>query len=185
MTTTTRSNISTALRLFASIFQREVDDRLLSELRTCRQKLLASLGNDPLAGLDLGDSQATLQALAVEYCQLFIGPGGHLPPVESVVLGEGGFWGATTEQVVDFYHSVEISLPRDGRMLPDHLSMELDCLAVLEETNRGDKAGVFAREHILRWLPSLIQHVTERGTIAFYRVWATGLQTMLLELYEV
>ena len=70
-------------------------------------------------------------------------------------------------------------------MLSIGLLLNLDCLAVLEETNRGDKAALFAGEHILRWLPSLIQQVTERGTIAFYRVWATGLQTMLVELYEV
>jgi len=121
--------------------------------------------------------------LSVEYCHLFIGPRGHLPPVESVVRGERRFWGPSTEKVADFYNSMGIAVVSDSRIVPDHISMELDCLALLEETDRHHEATVFAREHVLRWLPDLAQHVDRRSTVPFYRVWSAGLNMMLAELY--
>lgn len=176
-------SVPAALRLFASIFQREVDERLLRELRSRRRELAGVLGGDPLAGLELGDGGAAVEALAVEYCRLFIGPRGHLPPVESVVRGEECFWGPSTEKVADFYRSAGMAPSHDRRELPDHISMELDCLAVLEETDRHDEATAFAREHVLHWLPDLTQHVDRHSAVDFYRVWSAGLNMMLAELY--
>ena len=176
-------SVPAALRLFASIFQREVDERLLKEIETRRQELAGVLGGDPLAGLEPGNPGPAVEVLAVEYCRLFIGPHGHLPPVESVVCGEECFWGPSTEKVADFYRSAAMAPSSDRRELPDHISMELDCLALLEETDRHHEATVFAREHVLRWLPDLAQHVDRRSTVPFYRVWSAGLKMMLAELY--
>jgi len=176
--------IPAALRLFASIFEREVDEKLLGELATRRREIENVLGGDPLAGIDLSDAASAVEVLAVEYCRLFIGPRGHLPPVESVVLGEERFWGPSTRQVVEFYRTVGLAPREDSRIMPDHLSMELDCMAMLEETDRRDRASAFAHEHVLKWVPLLATHVSERATIAFYQVWATGLRAMMTELYD-
>ena len=67
---------------------------------------------------------------------------------------------------------------------PDHLSVELDCLAVLEERGEHETAKVFAHEHLQRWLPTLTTHIREHAALAFYPVWAEGLGTMLGELYS-
>lgn len=176
--------IPAALRLYASIFEREVDEKLLGELATRRQEIENALGGDPLAGIDPSDAASAVEVLAVEYCRLFIGPRDHLPPVESVALGEERFWGPSTRKVVEFYRTVGLAPREDSRIMPDHLSMELDCMAMLEETDRRDQASAFAREHVLKWVPSLARHVNERATIAFYPVWMTGLQAMMTELYD-
>ncbi len=177
--------VPAALRVLASVFQREADAPLLERLEACSADLSKVFDADPLGGLDLGDREAATEVLAVEYCRLFIGPSGHMPPVESIVLGEGQFWGPSTEKVADFYKTMRIAVARDCRMVPDHISMELDCLAILEEKQQGEDAGAFARGHLLRWLPSLVDHVEERAALVFYPMWATVLYEMLSELYAV
>lgn len=178
------NTIPAALRLFGSVFQREADRRLLEQIEARRGELSAVLEGDPLDGLDMDDPDGAVETLAAEYCRVFIGPRGHLHPVESVVLGEGRFWGPSTEKVAEFYKAAGLAPAEDSRMLPDHISMELDCLAQLEEGDRHDEAVAFARGHILRWLPALTQHVQHVATTAFYQVWSRGLQAMLTELYD-
>lgn len=172
------------MRLFGSIFQREVDLKLLSEIQAQREELILVLEHDPLEKIKLDDADAAVETLAVEYCRLFIGPRGHMPPVESVVRGEGKYWGVYTVAVSDFYHSHDIGTKPGENTFPDHISMELDCLAMLEESGRHDQAEIFAHEHILKWVPALIKHIEENASIAFYPVWAEGLQKMLLEIYD-
>ena len=175
--------VPAALRLLASIFQREVDLRLLEHIEANSKELSTALDVAVLSGLDLDDKEAAMEALAVEYCRVFIGPSGHMPPVESVALGEGRFWGPSTQEVADFYEAMGIAVDRDCRMVPDHISMELDCLAILEERQQSNEAGTFAREHVLRWLPGLVDHVEKRATLAFYPMWVKALYEMLNELY--
>jgi len=172
-----------ALRLFASVFEREVSADLLGQIEARRQPLIGVLGGDPLAGLEQHETGAAIEALAVEYCRLFIGPTGHLPPVESVVLGEGRFWGPSTETVAKFYKVAGLAPRQQTRVFPDHLSMELDCLAILEEAGLHEDADAFAREHPLRWLPRLAEHVAANATMGFYPAWCKGLLSMLEDLY--
>ncbi len=89
--------LPTALRLLASVFAREPDQPLLDQLIARRDELTDALGSDPLNDLASDNADDTIEALAVEYCRLFIGPKGHLAPVESIVLGEGQLWGPSTE----------------------------------------------------------------------------------------
>ncbi len=174
---------STALRLFASIFHREADEPLIREIELRRDELEGVLGGNPLAGLAVERPAEAVEELAVEFCRLFIGPRGHMPPVESVALGEGRYWGDSTLAVSAFYRSSGVVLPEDSDTLPDHLSVELDFAAVLEGRGRREEAKAFAREHLLRWLPALIRHIDERARLPFYRVWARGLLGFLEQLY--
>jgi TorA maturation chaperone TorD len=169
----------TALRLLASVFAREADQPLLDQIIARRDELTDALGRDPL--VDIADDM--IEALAVEYCGLFIGPKGHLAPVESVVLGEGQLWGPSTEAVVECYQSSGIASRPDERAFPDHISMELDFLAMLEETDRHAEAHQFAHQHLLRWLGDLLRHVQTNATMAFYPAWLEGLQAILNDEY--
>jgi TorA maturation chaperone TorD len=175
-------HLAAALRLFGGVFEREIDARLLAQMREAGPELREALGDDPLEGLTTDDEDA-LGTLAAEYCRLFIGPRGHLPPAESVVLGEGRFWGAATEGVVAFYRSAGVGAVEGARVVPDHISMELDCLAILEESGRHEEAALFARAHVLQWLPELSRHVERASTLAFYSALAKGLEKLLTELY--
>lgn len=176
--------VAGALRLFAWLFYHEVDPPLLAELRSMRDALTEALPGNPLAGLDCDEVSCTLEALAVEYCRLFIGPYGHLPPVESVVTGEGHYWGQSTQAVVNFYRSVGFEQTMEVNVLPDHISLELDCLACLEEEFRHEEARNFAREHTCRWVPLLVRHVRERATLPFYEVWGQSLCALLAHVYD-
>ena len=180
---TDKKELATALRLFASIFHREVDSRLLQEIVLNREELRGLLGGDPLQEMLLDSTESTIELLATEYCCLFIGPRGHMSPVESVVLGEGRYLGDSTQAVSAFYQSLGMAPSQDARIMPDHISMELDCLAILEESGRHKEAIAFARAHILRWLPTLVLHISKRATLAFYPAWGRGLQTMLAAFY--
>lgn len=148
-----------------------------------QKELNSVLGSDPLAELDLNDPEAAIETLAVEYCRLFIGPQGHMPPVESVVRGEERFWGKSTQEVMELYQSWGFEPKKEAHTFPDHISMELDCLAFLEEMNLRDQAELFAHKHILQWLPILIKHIDKQSMFGYYPTWAKGLQTLLEELY--
>ncbi len=174
---------STALRLFASIFQREADEPLLREIKLRRDELNGVLDGDPLAGLEMNRPEEAVGELAVEFCRLFVGPRGHMPPVESVALGEGRFWGDSTVATLAFYQSSGVAVPDDLRLLPDHVSVELDFIAMLEAGGRREEAKAFAQEHLLHWLPAVIRHIDKRARLAFYRVWSKGLQGLLNQLY--
>ena len=179
------ATVATALRLFASIFVREPSRLLMHELEARREELPSALGTDPLAGLDLDAPEAAEEALAVDYCQLFIGPGTHLAPVESVAGGDGRYWGPLTERVIASYAKLGFEVPEGTQVFPDHIAMELDCLALLEEQGRHAEAAAFAKEHLLRWLPALVEHVEHRAQTAFYPACAKGLLALLEELYSV
>jgi TorA maturation chaperone TorD len=178
-----RADVAVSLRLFASVFAREVNEALLHEIGAARRAMGEALGRDPIGDLPPGEARARVEALAVEYCRLFVGPRGHMPPVESVALGQGRFWGPATEAVASFYRLAGLQASREACVPPDHISMELDCLATLEEQGRADQAQAFAREHVLQWLPRLTRHVRERATLAFYPAWCCGTETLLTELY--
>ena len=184
MTVTAGCDVSTALRLFASIFYREADEPLLREIEHRQCELEGVLDGNSLDGLDTGRPEKAVEELAAEYCRLFIGPRGHMPPVESVALGEGRYWGDSTVAVSAFYRSFDIALPEDFGTVPDHLSVELDFAAMLEARGRREEAKAFAREHLLRWLPTLIRHIDKRARLVFYRVWAKGLLGFLDQLYR-
>ena len=183
MSVVAECDVPTALRLFASIFHREADVALLREMKRRRDELKGVLGGDPLAGLDVDRPEEALGELAVEFCRLFVGPRGHMPPVESVALGEGRFWGDSTVAALAFYQSSGVAAPDDFRLLPDHVSVELDFVAMLETQGRREEARAFARGHLLRWLPAFVRHIDERAALAFYRVWAVGLLELLNRLY--
>jgi TorA maturation chaperone TorD len=76
-----------------------------------------------------------------------------------------------------------VQLPAESHLFPDHVSVELDCLASLLERDRHEAAADFARDHLLRWLPRLARHVEQRAELAFYRTWVAGLLEMLGDLF--
>ncbi len=137
-----------------------------------------------MSGLDIDRPEEAIGELAVEFCRLFVGPRGHMPPVESVALGEGRFWGDSTVAALAFYQSCGVAVPDDLRLLPDHVSVELDFVAMLETRGRREEAKAFALEHLLHWLPALIRYIDRHARLAFYRVWAKGLLGFLDQLYR-
>ena len=158
--------------------------RLLSRLwlREVDQELATLLNAEPLrsAYLDVGGTlppttDVPLEFLAQDYCQLFVGPRNHLPPVQSV-------WSTGTFQseAADSMQTYLQILLGDANEHPivDHLGVQLSVMAMLLEyvgaaPNQHDLrtietiAARFFAEH-LTWPSRLIQHARDQAASDFY-----------------
>jgi TorA maturation chaperone TorD len=125
-----------------------------------------------------------LSHLSLEYTRLFIGPGKHISPHESVhTPGDGeSLWGKSTAAVKQLIESVGIEFRPDYHGLPDHISVELEFMqkvtkAEAEAWQRGDYAGAakwlrleqeFVDSHLAIWIPAFCENVVGQTELSFY-----------------
>ncbi len=171
-------------RLVSRLWRSEVDVELLRELTNgdLRDAYLAAGGVLPV----INDEQAAIDELAVDYCQLFVGPSGHLPPCQSV-WGDGQFqsYAATSmENFLDILGYRSANLPS---IIVDHLAVQLDVmgqvvhqLAAASERSRldensssdfealSDLARSFFNNH-LTWPTRLLRLARKQAQTDFYR----------------
>ena len=169
----------------ASLYRAELTQQQLDALR---QPEMAAMLTD--AGIDLqGDFWARpdaqlLEELAVEYAALFLGPGGHISPHESVQIEEhGGYWGDATTAMRRFITETGIEYDSGYNGVPDHISVELEFLGELARREglaweREDSAAAgnclayqrdFLDEHLGLWVDKFCTRVVETGELSFYR----------------
>jgi DMSO reductase family type II enzyme chaperone len=132
------------------------------------------------------DDEAQLQeTLAVDYTQIFHGPGDHHPPYESVQTGgeEGELNGDATREVRHFFDTAGLLFDEECRELPDHLGVELACMAELagreaaareagdavQVERRVEEQMTFLERHLGRWAPAFGHLVADRAETNFYR----------------
>lgn len=175
--------------LLSRIYRKEITPELLQKLRD--KKLNSTLSG---MGLDFSDlfeknEKKLIDDLAAEYCRLFIGPGPHIPPFESVHHGtftnEGGLsgllWGNEALKVKKFYDKLNLKVPRDSEVnIPDHIAIELEVMQYLcnKEVESGSNGKLkecremekeFLNEHLTQWIPSFCDAVIKSSNIKFYR----------------
>ncbi len=172
-------------RLFALIFRREPSDADIVTMRAAGffDLLAESGGPRDAAVVRAGE-------LAVEFARLFLGPGEHISPHESVHRddpGNGQLWGAATGQVRAFVEQLGLSYRDSFGELPDHISAELEIMAQLVEAQAGaldvgDEARRdhalaaqkwFFGEHLGRWGTTFLKKVQAASPEAFYGVSAS------------
>ncbi len=185
-------------RLLAAIFRQEPDSEMIEWLRSERFENLLSE-----AGFELGDEFAAKapeivkEELAVEFTRLFLGPGKHISPHESVQLpnGSGTLWGKESVLVKRFIEAAGFDYERDFNGIPDHISVELDFLALLTEAEANNwKAGDtgsgvnvldwqddFISRHAAKWMPGFCDKVKAGADLPFYPVFAGLLQGFLAD----
>ena len=125
-----------------------------------------------------------LNNLALEYTRLFIGPGKHIVPYESVYRdNENALWSETTVEVKDFIESSGLKYSSNRSDLPDHIGVELEFMQRLtchekEAWARDDKETAircleyekrFIDEHLSQWVPIFCDKVKKETRTAFYR----------------
>ena len=125
-----------------------------------------------------------LEELAVEFTSLFLGPGGHISPHESVQVEEnGGYWGDATTAVRRFITATGIEYAKGYSGIPDHISVELEFLGALARREalaweRGNTVAAgnclayqrdFLDEHLGRWVEKFCTRVVETAELSFYR----------------
>ncbi len=130
-------------------------------------------------------ANGAMEELAIEYARLFVGPGTHLPPYESVYVDER-LASRTTDEVAHFIEGHGFAYRPGYHDMPDHLGVELEFVQGLareeaEAWKRGDLATAgervetqdqFIAAHLLRWLPAFCADVVENARLPFYREFA-------------
>jgi TorA maturation chaperone TorD len=181
-----RSNI---YGLLATLYRQEPTCSLLEQIRT--PEILEILSR---WGGELGDDFLNrpegdlLEEMAVEYTRLFLGPGRHVSPHESVHHERedgqwGQLWGASTVEVKKFIEGTGLRYEAGYQGLPDHIGVELGFLEALtrreeEAWEQDDEEGArrcldverrFLDEHLLRWVTPFCDKVIATAELSFYR----------------
>ncbi|MCL5025722.1 MAG: molecular chaperone TorD family protein [Chloroflexi bacterium] len=189
-----------AYALLAAVFMSEPRRELIEALRSEQMKQAMDQ-----MGVRLGSRFYTmsehrlLETLAVEYTRLFLGPGPHLSPHESVqVQGDTGLhWGESTVRVEREMTELGLQLPPDWRGVPDHLGVELEVMRSLTQREAGawsrdpaeaeslvERQRRFLAEHLLRWAPDFCEKVSLATRQPFYRAMARLTRSYLLDEWE-
>ena len=189
----TRSNLYGFL---AAIYRVEPTAGLLRQIRH-PSLLEASVNVGVTLEIDFlgAPEEQLLPELVVEYTRLFIGPGKHISPHESVHTQghDESLWGRSTVAVKDFIESVSIEFRPDYHGMPDHISVELELMQKLTEAEanawqRGDYAEAamwvqleqkFTDDHLARWGPSFCEQVIGQAELSFYREMAVVTKQVL------
>ncbi len=181
-------------RWFSSVFARE-QDRASWELQTSPEFL--ELLEERAAAFELGEGAAALAeylgehaegdldelllTLAVDYAQLFIGPGpGQAPPFESVYTSEDGrLYGDAYAKVVETLHREGIAVDKTFSAPADHVAVELAVMAhLIDRVSEGaelpagadpEADAAFLASHVLPWFPRWLAQVEAHAKTPFYR----------------
>jgi len=186
----TAKEVSQLHAFLAAVYREEMDTPMLRALRD--PGIMSSLAQ---AGMVLdprvreGPEQEVLEELAVEYAALFLGPGGHISPYESVYAegGTGTLWGEETVAVRRYVEAAGFEYGEKHAGIPDHISVELEFMSELarreaEAWARQDRPAAancleyqqeFMSEHLGTWVFRFCDRVVEEAGLSFYRDIAT------------
>lgn len=181
-----RSNIYSFL---STIYHKELTKSLLKQIKDSQFLKVLSDMEIKLENDFLHTSEdKLLEDLAVEHTRLFLGPGRHISPHESVHHERddgdwGKLWGASTVEVKKFIESAGLEYKSEYSGLPDHISVELEFMREL--TMRESKAWEekdkdsalyclkiekkFIDEHLIKWIPAFCDKVMSQAELSFYR----------------
>lgn len=171
-------------RLLGLLWRQEVSKALLAELGSneMREAFESVGGSVP------DSNESAVSELAIDYCQLFVGPKQHLPPYQSV-WQSGQLCGDATASMMQFMElcHYDASHLADGQFV-DHLGVQLDVMAHLIEQATECPAeqkesvlelvATYAANH-LRWAKTLLEQATAKANTGFYRSLAEMTQSFL------
>jgi TorA maturation chaperone TorD len=181
-----RSNI---YGLLSIIYRQEPTSALLQQMKSpVFREGLASAGLNLEEELLNQPEEKLLEDLAVEYTRLFLGPGQHISPHESVhheIDGGdwGRLWGKSTVEVKKFIETAGLEYTSAYTGLPDHICVELEFMQEvikreLQAWKEKDREGAiyclkiekkFIEEHMARWVPGFCDKIIEYAELSFYR----------------
>ena len=105
----------------AAIYRQELTSELLQQMKAYRfQEVLSNLGVKLNNGFFQNSEKELLENLAIEYTRLFVGPGKHISPHESVHhkkegVQSGQLWGELTAQSKELLSLQDSSMNRSIR----------------------------------------------------------------------
>jgi len=175
--------------LLALIYRQEVTFELLHQVKDpLFLGVFTDLGVEGIETLLQSSEEKLIEDLAVEYARLFIGPGKHISPHESIHHQRedgdwGTLWGAGTVDVKKFIAATGLNYEADYKGMPDHISVEFEFMAALirrekQAWDENDEAVAkncmnvqkkFLEEHLIRWIPDFCEKVIQQTELPFYR----------------
>lgn len=181
-----RSNIYGFLSI---IYRQEPTSALIQQMRDpVFRKGLASAGIHIEEEILNQPEEKLIEDLAVEYTQLFLGPGKHISPHESVHHERddgdwGNLWGKSTVEVKKFIETAGLEYKSEYSGLPDHISVELEFMQELTKRElqawkEKDREGAlyclkiekkFIDEHLIKWIPPFCDKIISEAELSFYR----------------
>ena len=111
---------------------------------------------------------AIVEELAIEYCELLIGPRGHISPVQSV-WSTNQFQSKSAASMNRFFDLVPDYKPESN--LSDHIGVQFDFLSVLllqSDKQVNEVITLFVDKH-LRWTDRFLERVVSRENSDFYQ----------------
>lgn len=157
------------LSLLSRIWARELDSRTL-----------AAMNQDPFlsawrqaGGLAAGSAnEKTLEELAVDYCQLLVGPRNHVSPIQSV-WDQKRFQGNATASMKKYIDMLTGFQPCVD--IQDHVAVQLQLFGTLVELSAQAKKPVFkglttafAQDH-LEWTYPFFEQLEAKAQTPFYQ----------------
>ncbi len=181
-----RSNV---YGLLATVFGHEVNSELLQQIKDPQfMGVLSNMGLELESDFFEKPEAELLEDLAVEYAWLFLGPGKHISPHESIHHQRsdgdwGQMWGKSTVEVKNFIESAGLDYKEAYTGLPDHISVELGFMQQVtlreeQALSEDDQEGAlyclkmekkFIEEHLIRWVPAFCEKIISRAELPFYR----------------
>jgi len=175
--------------LLAMVYRQEVNSEFLEQIKDPRfLGVLSDLGIQFDDDFLQKPEKELLEDLAIEYTRLFLGPGKHISPHESIHHEKdnskwGQLWGDSTVEVKKFIETTGLEYQSDYKGLPDHISVELEFMQQLtlrEELAWGDSEAdgaayyrkieeKFIIEHLMPWVPVFCEKIMQEAELPFYR----------------
>ncbi len=173
----------------AMVYRQEVNSDFLEQIKDPRfLGVLSDLGVEMNGGFFEAPEEKLLEDLAIEYTRLFLGPGRHVSPHESVhhqrAEGKWGqLWGDSTVEVKKFIETTGLEYQTDYKGLPDHISVELEFMQQLtlreeQAWEEEDMEGAtycrkierkFIEEHLIPWVPEFCEKIMQEAELPLYR----------------
>lgn len=170
-------------RLFGHLLSKEIDQQLLDELR--KPEFAAAINQLGIYLDELtNDDDLILEQLAIEFTRLFLGPGKHISPHESVQIGRDGILNdATTVRVSHFIEVAGYEFRADSKQYPDHICSEFEFMEALiskqtEAIADGDLEEAetskmlqdeFLQRHLLLWIPQFCNEIEQSAKSPLYK----------------
>ncbi len=173
----------------AAVYRQELNSELLQQMKDQRfRDVLSNLGVKLNNGFFQNAEEELLENLAVEYSRLFVGPGKHISPHESVHhkkegVQSGQLWGELTAEVKKIIEFSGLEYKSEFTGLPDHISVELEFMqhVVQREAQAweadDDKTALlclknekkFVDEHLFCWIPDFCEKAIKSAELPFYK----------------
>lgn len=195
-TAAARSNV---YGLLAGVFRAEPTGAVIQEMRTPGfSQVFSGLGLSLGEELHSACADQVVEDLASEYTRLFIGPGPHLSPHESVHvkadnLSENTFWGPQTVEVKRFVEASGLRYEKSFTGLPDHIAVELELMQRLTEREsqawaEGEEDDArwcqsvqtrFFEDHLVQWVPEFCDKVVDMAEMTYFSEMASLTKSFL------